>query len=104
MKKALIICAGGMSSSVIAQKATDSLKEQGEEIEVEATSASAANGIIAKDEYDLYMVSPQSKMHFNNINKVAEKYDKPVVNIPPQAYVPIPMGTEKFTKLVLDNI
>jgi len=104
MEKALIICAGGMSSSVIAQKATDYLQDNGENIEVEATSASESSDIIEKDEYDLYMVSPQTKMHFNNINKVAEKYDKPVVNIPPQAYVPIPMGTEKMADLILTNI
>ncbi|MGO1918653.1 MAG: PTS cellobiose transporter subunit IIB, partial [Alkalibacterium gilvum] len=29
MKKALIICAGGMSSSLIAKKTTDYLKEKG---------------------------------------------------------------------------
>lgn len=104
MKKALIICAGGMSSSVIAQKATDQLQDNGEDIKVEATSASESSAIIEKDEYDLYMVSPQTKMHFNNINKVAEKHNKPVVNIPPQAYVPIPMGTEKMVDLILTNI
>jgi PTS system cellobiose-specific IIB component len=104
MKKALIICAGGMSSSLIAQKATEQFEKQGEEIEVEATSASASSEIIEKDEYDLYMVSPQTKMHFNNISKAAEKYNKPVVNIPPQAYVPIPMGTEKMVELILNNI
>ena len=38
MKKALIICAGGMSSSVIAKKTTENLQGKGEEIQVDATS------------------------------------------------------------------
>ena len=40
MKKALIICAGGMSSSVIAKKTTESLQGKGNEIQVDATSQS----------------------------------------------------------------
>ncbi len=92
MKKALIICAGGMSSSVIA-KTTEYFKERGKEIELDATSASQGAATIAKDEYDLYLVSPQTKMYFANLEK-AIKYQRPIVNIPPQAYVPIPMGIE----------
>ena len=35
-KKALIICAGGMSSSMIAKKTMTFLQEQGEDIEMDA--------------------------------------------------------------------
>ena len=34
----------------------------------------------------------------------AAKTGKPIVQIPPQAYVPIPMGIEKMAKLVKENI
>lgn len=104
MKKALIICAGGMSSSVIAKKTTEYLQGKGQEIELDATSASQGATTIAKDEYDLYLVSPQTKMYFANLEKAANKTNKPIVNIPPQAYVPIPMGIEKMGKLVEENI
>lgn len=104
MKKALIICAAGMSSSMVAKKATDYFKEKGKDIELEATTASQGAKTIAKDEFDLYLVSPQTKMYFESLEKSANKVDKPIVNIPAQAYVPIPMGTEKLAKLVEENI
>lgn len=104
MKKALIICAAGMSSSVIARKTTAHLKEQGNDIEVNATSQSQGATAIAKDEYDLYLVSPQTKMYFNILETAAKKQNKPIVNIPPQAYVPIPMGIEKLSKVITDHI
>lgn len=37
---------------------------------------------------------PQTKMHFKQLEE--EKVGKPVVQIPPQAYIPIPMGIEKW--------
>ncbi|MBA4601585.1 hypothetical protein [Thermoactinomyces mirandus] len=42
MKKVLIICAGGMSSSLMAKKTTDFLKAKGNDIVVDATSANEA--------------------------------------------------------------
>ena len=104
MKKVLIICAGGMSSSLIAKKATAYLQEKGQDIEVNATSQSQGAMLINKNEYDLYLVSPQTRMYFDSLEKVAKKHDKPIINIPPQAYVPIPMGTEKLAKLVTENL
>ncbi|MGX7358827.1 PTS cellobiose transporter subunit IIB [Dolosigranulum pigrum] len=104
MKKALIICAAGMSSSLIAKKTTKYFEEQGMDIELDAISTSQGNKTIEKDEFDLYLVSPQAKMYFDSLKKVADKKDKPIINIPPQAYVPIPMGIEKMAKLVEDNI
>lgn len=104
MKKALIICAGGMSSSVIAKKTTEKLQADGHEIELDSTSASQGIKIIEKDTFDLYLVSPQTKMYFDNLEKSAKKQNKPIVNIPPQAYVPIDMGIEKMATLVQENL
>lgn len=104
MKKALIICAAGMSSSMIAKKATDYFQAEGKEIELDATTASQGAKMIANDTFDLYLVSPQTKMYFDNLKKSADKVNKPIINIPPQAYIPIPMSTEKLAKLVEENI
>lgn len=104
MKKALIICAGGMSSSMIAKKTTDYLQSNGKDIELDATTAAQGADIIAEDKFDLYLISPQTKMYYDNLKKSADKTGKPIVNIPPQAYVPIPMGIEKMAKVVEDNI
>ncbi|EHJ57065.1 hypothetical protein HMPREF9318_02124 [Streptococcus urinalis FB127-CNA-2] len=103
-KKALIICAGGMSSSLIAKKTETLLKEQGEDIEMNAVGVPEGGKRIASAEYDLYLISPQTKMHFKQFEEAAKKVDRPVVQIPPQAYIPIPMGIEKMAKLVKDSI
>ena len=59
MAKALIICAAGMSSSLMAKKTTEFLKGKGQDIEVDAISATEGGKAIAASEFDLYLVSPQ---------------------------------------------
>ncbi|CAM2872385.1 PTS system cellobiose transporter subunit IIB [Streptococcus acidominimus] len=104
MTKALIICAGGMSSSLIAKKTQTLLVEQGHDIEMNAVGVPEGGKKINAAEYDLYLISPQTKMHYKQFEEAAKKVGKPIVQIPPQAYIPIPMGIEKMAKLVLDNI
>lgn len=104
MKKALIICAAGMSSSLMAKKTTSYLQEQGHNIEVDAVSANEGGKMIEKQSFDLYLVSPQTKMYFKKLKEAGDRVNKPVVNIPPQAYVPIPMGIEKLASVILQDI
>ncbi|GGE25771.1 PTS cellobiose transporter subunit IIB [Streptococcus himalayensis] len=104
MKKALIICAAGMSSSLMAKKSTELLKTQGKEIEVDAISATEGGKAIASGEFDLFLISPQTKMYFKQFEEAAAKVGKPIVQIPPQAYIPIPMGIEKMAALISENI
>ncbi|MGG6796223.1 UNVERIFIED_CONTAM: PTS cellobiose transporter subunit IIB [Streptococcus canis] len=104
MTKALIICAGGMSSSLIAKKTQTLLAEQGHDIEMNAVGVPEGGKKINAAEYDLYLISPQTKMHYKQFEEAAKKVGKPIAQIPPQAYIPIPMGIEKMAKLVLDNI
>lgn len=54
--------------------------------------------------YDLYLVSPQATMYYNQFATAGEKSGRPVVKVPPQAYVPIPMGVEKMANLILESI
>ena len=99
MSKALIICAAGMSSSLMAKKTTEFLKGKGHDIEVDAVSATEGGKAIAAAEYDLYLISPQTKMYFKQFEEAGAKVGKPIVQIPPQAYIPIPMGIEKMEKI-----
>ena len=55
MAKALIICAAGMSSSLMAKKTTEFLKGKGQDIEVDAISATEGGKAIAASEFDLYL-------------------------------------------------
>jgi len=104
MRKAIIICSAGMSSSLMAKKATDFFEEKGFEIEVSAINSSEGNSVIESAEYDLYLISPQTKMFFENFSKVAAKVNKKIALIPPQAYVPIPMGVSKLSEVILKEL
>ena len=104
MAKALIICAAGMSSSLMAKKTTEFLKGKGHDFEVDAVSATEGGKAIAAAEYDLYLISPQTKMYFKQFEEAGAKVGKPIVQIPPQAYIPIPMGIEKMANLILEKI
>lgn len=104
MKKVLIICAAGMSSSMMAKKATDLFKEKGQEIEVDAVPATEGEKMIQNSDFDLFLISPQTKMYFEQFEKNGAEVGKPVVSIPFQAYVPIPMGIQKMADLITDNL
>lgn len=54
MKKAVIICAAGMSSSLMAKKVTDYLQQRGKEIELDAISASEGLKTIESGEFDSF--------------------------------------------------
>jgi PTS system cellobiose-specific IIB component len=104
MKKALIICAAGMSSSMMAAKTTDWFKQNGYDITMDAVGATEGAKWIETSDFDLFLVSPQTKMYLKNLQASGEKVGKPVISIPPQAYVPIPSGIKNMGELVLKNM
>lgn len=104
MKKALIICVGGMSSSLIAKKTTEELKNKGQDVLVEAVGVIEGEKHIRNKDYDLFLVSPQTKMYLNQFQNIGKEVDVPVVPIPPQAYIPVPMGIKKMADLVEKEI
>ncbi|MDK6598629.1 PTS cellobiose transporter subunit IIB, partial [Aerococcus urinae] len=67
-------------------------------------SATEGGKAIAAAEFDLYLISPQTKMYFKQFEDAGAKVGKPIVQIPPQAYIPIPMGIEKMANLILEKI
>ena len=104
MKKVLIICAAGMSSSVMAKKTTEFFKSKGLDIVLDAVSATEGTKMIETSDFDLFLISPQTRMYFAKFEEAGKKVGKPVVNIPPQAYIPVPMGIQKMAKLIVDTL
>lgn len=104
MKNVMLICNAGMSSSVMAKKTTKFLQEKGEDIQVDATTMASADKVFASDKYDLILVSPQIRMKFDEFSKKAEKNNKKIVQVPFNAYAPIPSGVEAMANIVLENI
>jgi PTS system cellobiose-specific IIB component len=104
MKKALIICAAGMSSSLMAKKATEYLQQKGNQVEVDAVSATEGDKMIKSSDFDLFLISPQTTMYLDKFQELGKTVGKPVVGIPFQAYIPVPSGIEKLSELVTENI
>ncbi len=104
MKKALIICAAGMSSSMMASKTTDFFKQKREEVLVDAVSATEGDNMIKNSDFDLFLISPQTTMFLDKFKKLGKSVGKPVVSIPFQAYVPIPTGIQKLAEVIEENI
>lgn len=104
MKYVILVCNMGMSSSLMAKKTTDYLKENGHEIEIEATTIAAADKFLKDDKYDLVLVSPQIRMKYKEFEQKAIKNNKKIAQVSFQAYAPIPSGVEAMAKIVLENI
>lgn len=103
-KKALIICVGGMSSSMIAKKATEELHKRNQDVDVTALGVLEGEEKIKDGSFDLYLVSPQTKMYLKNFQKVGGEAGVKVIPIPPQAYVPVPMGINKLADVITKEI
>ena len=55
MKKALIICAAGMSSSLMAKKVTEYFASKDKAISVDAVSATEGNNMIKNSDFSLFL-------------------------------------------------
>ncbi|WP_294611874.1 PTS cellobiose transporter subunit IIB [uncultured Gilliamella sp.] len=104
MKKVLIICAAGMSSSLMAKKVTEYFANQDKAITVDAVSATEGSNMIKNSDFSLFLISPQTMMMFDKLEKLGEEVGKPVVSIPFQAYIPIQSGIEQLAKIIEVNI
>lgn len=102
MVQVLIMCAGGMSSSLVAKKVTEHFAAAGKDIHVEARGVSKAP--IEAGNHALYLISPQVRMYYQPFSELANQLGRKIAQIPPQAYVPIPMGTEKLAQLIEENL
>jgi PTS system cellobiose-specific IIB component len=70
MKKILLVCAAGMSTSLLVEKMKAHAKEIGEEIDIEALSISEASDKIAH--VDIVMLGPQVRYQEKQIKEMAD--------------------------------
>jgi len=80
MKKIVLFCGAGMSSSLLVLKIRDAAKEIGYECKVEAYSSTSAN--YAKDA-DIVLIGPQIRFHLKDLQK---ELTCPVAVIDDKAY------------------
>lgn len=85
MKKGLLLCSGGMSTTMIA-------KALNEQTDMEWNAMGMLTGTEWQDNlsnYSIILVSPQIKFQFDNIKAKAEEHDIKVMQIEPQDYIVI---------------
>lgn len=104
MNKVLIICNAGMSSSLMARKATDYFVNEGKNIKVEATTVAEGDKVIREGEYDLYLISPQMRLHYKKLESVAKEAGKNISQIPFDAYSPTDFGVKKLVGIINENM
>lgn len=69
MKKILLVCNAGMSTSMLVAKMKKAAQDQGADVEIEAKSLSEAKAMIK--EADIVLLGPQIRYELNNVKKVA---------------------------------
>lgn len=104
MKKVILVCNAGMSSSLMAKKTTEQLKKDGKDIIVDATTSSDSDRVLTGDEYDMVLVSPQIRMYFDAYKEKADKSGKAIAQVPFNAYAPTPAGIKNMENIILENL
>lgn len=95
--KVMLVCAAGMSSSILMRGIEKSIKKNGLDMEVKAfgVDSVAEHG----NEYDIILVAPQIAYR---IDKVREKTTKPVVPVNPVDYATA--NGDNVLKMIQQNI
>lgn len=80
--KILLVCAGGLSSSIVMKKVRKYGEEIGEDIQINAVGVSSVE-LESRKGYDCVLTAPQVRNRFNDIKKWCEI---PVEAMPAQDY------------------
>ncbi|OAN19068.1 PTS sugar transporter subunit IIB [Photobacterium jeanii] len=84
MKKILLCCSAGMSTSMLVKKMEQAAAEQGIECVIEAHGVTVFNELI--QDFDVCLLGPQVRFQQSELQKIADDYNKQVAPIPPQMY------------------
>lgn len=86
MKKILLSCAGGFSTSLLVNKMKEAAKAKGKEYEIKAVAAAQVEDIIEKDAPDCILIGPQIKYMEDQLKSDANKHHIPLEAIGMQDY------------------
>lgn len=99
--KVLMVCSGGMSTSIVVKALKKEADNQGEDLEIKAVGTSEFEDEL-KDNYDMALIAPQVRHRFDSFKKISDENDVSCEIIPPQSYTP--MGAPKLLKQIQDAI
>lgn len=81
MKKILLCCSAGFSTSILVEKMYDYFDDNDIDVRMDAVSVSRVKEII--DDWDIVLIAPQMAYAIDEIKKITKK---PVAAIPPEIY------------------
>jgi len=84
MKKILLCCSAGMSTSMLVKKMQEAAVNKEIECHIEAVSVSAFDEFI--QDFDVCLLGPQVRFQQDELQKVADRYNKKVEAIPAMTY------------------
>lgn len=101
--KILLTCAGGMSSSLLAQSLTNEAKKNGvDDFSVEATGTENLPLTLQKETYSAVLLAPQVAYRKDFVEKETAAYGIPVIPIEGTMYTP--MGAPALLKKILEQV
>ena len=87
--KVLMVCSGGMSSTIVVKAIEGEAKKQNFPLEIMAIGTPEYEEKLEAGSYDLVIVAPQVKHRLDFFKEVGERRNVPVELIPPMGYTPI---------------
>ncbi len=104
MKKIILICSAGMSSSIVARKLNKKFKKDKEDIIVNSTYLGNRINLSKENNYDLYLLSPQIMNYKEVIINDYQLNKHQLLSIPEHLYVPIDESIDCLGTLIKDKI
>ena len=80
----LLVCAAGMSTSLLVKKMQNEAGKKGINVKIEAKPISELGNFI--EEFDVVLVGPQMKYKESYVKEIVERYGKKYMVIPPVLY------------------
>lgn len=96
--KVIMVCSGGMSSSIVVKAIRQEADKQGFELSIEAVGTGEIEAIVQNDHFDLLLVAPQVKHRFKDFEEIAKGAEIPIELVEPMGYTPI--GAPKTLKQI----
>ncbi|MCZ0717591.1 PTS cellobiose transporter subunit IIB [Aerococcus kribbianus] len=104
MKRVVIICMGGMSSSYISSELNKYFDEKNLAIETVSVSLGKGKKLLNEGDFDIYLISPQAKYASEWLKEIAIKNHNDLFDIAPHLYVPIPQKIEELSHYIINLI
>ena len=76
MKKILLLCSAGMTTSMVVKKMLGSAEKRGIEVDIKAVGLELFQDNL--DKYDVFLLGPQVKFRRDELNKIAQGVGKRV--------------------------